>query len=186
MLETDKIGQSSSDFDNVCDNITRLVCGMNVCKANKLVIGTCDPTRLQPMRSFPFLVSPNDIPYYKIVQIKNSVRAQTQEFFRLQQIARTSYKELLGNSDLISEFEHSCNGFTFVQSLNSPLITPDAFRMHARNIPAKEAHRNFIASMKRAFSSSQLRLRSSVDLQQRRVCHDTWEDAVTTIRSCLY
>lgn len=139
VLATDEIGQSSSDFDSVCDNITRFICGINVYKANKLVIGTYDPTQLQPIHGFPFLVSPNVIPCYKIVQIKNSVQAQNQEFFRLQQIARTSYKELLENPDLINEFEHLCDGFTFVQSWNSPLITPDTFHIYARNIPAKEA-----------------------------------------------
>ena len=44
VLVTDEIGQSSSDFNSVCDNITRLICGINVCKANKLVIRTYDPT----------------------------------------------------------------------------------------------------------------------------------------------
>ena len=84
VLATDEIRQSSSNFDNVCDNIIRLICGANVHKANKLVIGTHDPTQLQPVRGFPFLVSPNVISCYKIAQIKNSARAQNQELFRVQ------------------------------------------------------------------------------------------------------
>ena len=39
--------------------------------------------------------------------------------------------------------------------------------------------------MKRTFSSSQLRLQSSIDLQRRRFSHEEWGDAVTTIRSFL-
>eukprot|EP00957_Ditylum_brightwellii_P062203 4720699-Ditylum_brightwellii.AAC.1 len=34
VLATDEIGQCSSDFDNVCDNIIRILCGTNVHKAN--------------------------------------------------------------------------------------------------------------------------------------------------------
>ena len=66
VLATDEIGQSSSEFDNVCDNIIRIICAANVHKANKLVIGTYDPTQLQPARGFPFLVSPNIISCYKL------------------------------------------------------------------------------------------------------------------------
>ena len=76
MLATDEIDQSSAEFGSVCDNIIRLLCGINIYKGNKLEIGTYDPTQLQPINGHPFLVSPNLIPCYKIVQIKNSVRTQ--------------------------------------------------------------------------------------------------------------
>ena len=88
MFATDEIGQSSAQFDNICDNIIRLLCGVNIYKGNKLEVSTYDPTQLQPIRGHPFLVSPNVIPCYKIVQIKHSVRAQNPDFFRIQQIAR--------------------------------------------------------------------------------------------------
>jgi hypothetical protein len=152
IFATDKIGQSSAQFDNICDNIIRLLCGVNIYKGNKLEVSTYDPTQLQPIRGHPFLVSPNVIPCYKIVQIKHSVRAQNPDFFRIQQIARKNYKELLENPQLIAEFEQLCDGFTFVPSWDSPLITHDTFRIYARNIPAKEASRNFVTSVKRKFT----------------------------------
>ena len=42
MFATDEIGQSSAQFDSICDNIIRLICGINIYKENKLEIGTYD------------------------------------------------------------------------------------------------------------------------------------------------
>ena len=82
-----------------------------------------------------------------------------------------NYKELLENPQLIAEFEQLCDGFTFVPSWDSLLITHDTFRIYARNIPAKEASWNFVTSVKRKFTQEQLRLRSSIYLQRRRFSH---------------
>ena len=81
IFAVDELGQSSAQFDNVTDNILRVACGVNIHKANKLIIGTYDPTQLQPIKGHPFLVSPNIIPCYNIVPITTSVRAQDQDFF---------------------------------------------------------------------------------------------------------
>ena len=43
----DKIGQTPAEFDNVIDNIFKIVCGMNVQKVNKFMLATYDPTHLQ-------------------------------------------------------------------------------------------------------------------------------------------
>ena len=56
------------------------------------------PTQLQPIRGYPFMVFPCVIPFYKIIPIKNSVRAQDDKSFRIQQIDRNSYKRLIENS----------------------------------------------------------------------------------------
>ena len=71
-------------------------------------------TQLQPIIGRLFLVSPCVIPHYKISPIKTSVHAQDDTFFRIQCIARDSYKELIDNSQLIDEFEQIYEGFTFV------------------------------------------------------------------------
>ena len=42
----------------------------------KSLLATYNPTQLRPIRVHPFLVSPCVIPCYKIIPIKNSVRAQ--------------------------------------------------------------------------------------------------------------
>ena len=46
VIVTDEIGQSSAQFDSVCDNIILLLCGVNLFKVNKLRVGECDPTQL--------------------------------------------------------------------------------------------------------------------------------------------
>ena len=96
MISNDKIGQTPAKFDNVIDNIFKVVCGMNVQKEEKNLLETCNPTQLQPIRGRSFLVSPCVIPCYKIIPIKNSVRSQDDNF-RIQHIARKSYKELIDN-----------------------------------------------------------------------------------------
>ena len=92
MIANDEIGQTFSKFDNVIDNIFKVVCGMNVQKANTFILATYDPKQLQPIRGRPFQVSLCVIPCYKIISIKNSVRAQGDNCFRIQHIARKSYK----------------------------------------------------------------------------------------------
>ena len=59
------------------------------------------------------------------------------KFFRIQQISRNSYKELIYNSQLIDEFERIYKVFTFVDYWDDPEITPETFRIYARYVPAK-------------------------------------------------
>ena len=106
MISNDKIGQTPAKFDNVIDNIFKVVCGMNVHKEEKNLLETCNPTQLQPIRGRSFMVSPCVIPCYKIIPIKNSVSAQDY-FFRITQISRNSYKELIDNPQLIDGFNGS-------------------------------------------------------------------------------
>ena len=69
----DEIGQKNAELDNVIDNLSRLVSNNNVYMGGKLLIGTYDPTQLQPISGRPLLTSPNVIPCYKIVLISTSV-----------------------------------------------------------------------------------------------------------------
>ena len=69
---------------------------------------------------------------------QNSIRAQDYNFFRIQYISRKVIK-LIGNSKLIDKFERICEVFTFVYAWNYPQMTPEKFRIYARNVPAKEA-----------------------------------------------
>ena len=185
IIANDEIGQSPAEFDSVCDNVLRLLCGYNIYKARKLVIATYDPTQLQPIKSQPLLVSPNIIPCYKIIQIRHSVRTQNHNFYRLQQIARMNYKELNDNADVINEFEQLCEGFTYVESWDDPKITPDTFRIYARNIPAKEASRNFVESVKRIYNKEEYIIRQSIDLQRQRYSHQDWTAATSETKNFL-
>ena len=59
---------------------------------------------------------------------KNSIRAQDDYFFRIQHIARNSYKELIDNSQFIESFERLCEGFTFLYLWDGPEISPETFQ----------------------------------------------------------
>ena len=83
-------------------------------------------------------MSPCIIQCYKIIPIKNYVRAQDDNFFRIPQIDRNSFKELIDNPKLIENFERLCEGLAFVDSWIDPNITPEMFRIYDRNVPAKK------------------------------------------------
>ena len=122
MIFDEKIGQTPAKFDNMIDNIFKVVFGMNVHKGNKFLLATYDPTQLQPIRGSQFLVPPRVIPCCKNMLIKNSVCAQDDNVCRVQRIFRNSYEELIDNSHITDEFERLCKGFTFVGSWDDPKI----------------------------------------------------------------
>ena len=51
MVTNDKIVQTPAEFDNVIDNIFKVVCGMNVHKGNKILLTTYNPTEIHAMRA---------------------------------------------------------------------------------------------------------------------------------------
>ena len=50
VIANDEIGQSSAQFDNVVDNILKLICHINAYKGNKLNFAAYDPAKLQLMK----------------------------------------------------------------------------------------------------------------------------------------
>ena len=46
MISIDKIGQTPAKFDNVIDNIFKVVFSINVHKGNKFLLETYDPTQI--------------------------------------------------------------------------------------------------------------------------------------------
>ena len=46
LIANEDIGQTPAEFDNVIDNIFKVVCGMNVHKGNKFLLATYDQTKL--------------------------------------------------------------------------------------------------------------------------------------------
>lgn len=183
MFASDEIGQRSAEFDDVIDTICRHVRGANVYKGGIMEIATFDPTQLQPIRGKPFLVSPNILPCFNIVQIKHSVRAQDSNFYRLQEIARMSYRELENNPELIEEFKELCDGFTFVDSWADEKITPETFRIYARQIPAKQASKDFIESVKQHYPDCLER--KAIDSEKRRYSNQEWRSASPTTITAL-
>ena len=105
MIDNDKIGQTSAKFDNVIDNIFKVVCGIIAHKGNKFIFSTYDPAQLQTIRGRPLLVSPCDIPCYKIILLNNLVRTQDDNFSGFNRLIEKNHKELIDNSQMIDEFE---------------------------------------------------------------------------------
>ena len=70
MIKLDKKAKT----DNGIDNIFRLVTNNNACMWGKQLIGTCNPTQLQPINGRPLLNSLNIIPCYEVVPISTSIR----------------------------------------------------------------------------------------------------------------
>ena len=68
---------------------------MNVHKGKIFLLATYDPTQLQPIRGRPFLVSPCVIPCCKIIPVKNSVRAQDDNFSGFNILLEKVIKNLL-------------------------------------------------------------------------------------------
>ena len=182
---SDEIGQRSAEFDDVIDSICRIVRRLNVYKGNILEIATFDPTQLQPIKGKPFLISPNVIPSYKIVQINHSVRAQDETFYRIQQISRMNYKEFHLNPELLDEFERLCNNFTFVDSWTNSAITPSTFRIYSKQIPAKQASKDFIISVKAHIPVTERKEKKAIDLEKRRFSNQDWTQASSQIISHL-
>ena len=89
----------------------------------KILLETYNLTQLQPIRGCQFLFSPCVIPYYKIIPLI-FLFAHKMTIFKIQQIAKTIYKELIENSQLIDEFEWICKNFTFVDLWHDPDINP--------------------------------------------------------------
>ena len=89
MVANGEIGQTPTRFDNVIDNIFKVVCVINVQKENKFRLAIYDPTQFQPIRGHPSMVSPCVIPCYNITPIKNSVRAQDDNFSGFNRLLET-------------------------------------------------------------------------------------------------
>ena len=89
MIANEKIGQTPAEFDNLIDNTFKVVCGMNFRKGNQFIFATSDPTKLQSIRGRLFMVYSCGIPCYKIIPIKNSFRAENDNF--------SGYKRLIEN-----------------------------------------------------------------------------------------
>ena len=79
MVADEKIGQATTKFDNVIDNIFKFVSGMNIQKG-KNILATYDQTQLQPITGRLFSGAP--LCYYMLQNYshKNSVCAQDDNF----------------------------------------------------------------------------------------------------------
>lgn len=183
---SDEKSQHSSEISHVFDLICRKIRLQNLLFGGILEICTMDNSQLQPVNGRPFLSSANVIPCYKMINICKSVRASGDEqFFRLQQLSRMNYSVFRDRPELIDEFKLLCNGFTFVDCWNDPLITPSTFRVYPKQVPAKEASRYFLSSVVLSISSNERSLAKSSDFEKRRQSRRDWVHASESTSNIL-
>ena len=89
--------------------------------------------------------------------------------------------EIIDNSQLIDEFERLYKGFKFVDSWDDPEIIPEMFRIYARNVPVKEASRNFIYCIEILHSKINRNQRKSIYLQRCMYSNQEWSPLISTL-----
>ena len=74
--------------------------------------------------------------------------ASDSTFLRIQNIARMNYRRFETHPELVDEFVTPCsNHFSFVDTWEDSLILPSTMRLYSKKIPAREASRQFVASV---------------------------------------
>ena len=91
MIDNDKIGQTPAKFDNVIDNIFKVVFVINYHKGDKFLLAPYDPTQLQPIRGRTVWCPPVLFHVTKLF-LSKFLSAHKMIIFRIQQIDRNSYK----------------------------------------------------------------------------------------------
>jgi predicted GIY-YIG superfamily endonuclease len=164
----DEMGQISDTLLSILDIILRKIRNSNIYMGGVLIIYSMDHTQIQPINGRPFLTSCHVIPCFQAVTLKHSVRASNDlDFVRIQTIARMNYKKFELDPNLVDEFITLCSdSFTFVDSWESDKILPSTMRLFSKKIPAREASRQFVASVKRQVASNEYIERLAEDLEK--------------------
>ena len=77
ILFCDEIGQVSAEFSSSIDIGLRRVSNNNIVLGGLLIIGTIEHTQIQPIERRLFLTSSHVIPCFRMVELKHSVRANS-------------------------------------------------------------------------------------------------------------
>ena len=152
-----------------------------------LLIGTLDHTQIQSLHSRPFLTSSNLIPCFKMIALRNSVRAANDPiFYRIQEIARYDHNKLKNHPELIDEFISLCSDYlTFVDDWNDNRIPPSTIRLYSKKVPAKEAAKQFSERVRRFYNNEDLRERESNDIEKSRYSQQDWYTASDSTSNIL-
>ena len=88
IIFNDEIGQVSAEFLSSIDITLRRVRNNNIFLGGLLIIGTIDHKQIQPIEGKLFLTSCHIIPYFRIVELKHSAKANGDPFWqRIQESA---------------------------------------------------------------------------------------------------
>ena len=174
----DELGQLSAEFVSAIGLILRKVRGVCSMFGGVLLIGTLDHTQIQPWECVPFLTSTQIIPNFVMVGLRHSVRTNNEQAQRMQTIARENYHVLSQNPDMIDEFIRlASDNFTFVDSWESPFITPCTFRVYSKRVPVVEAGKIYIQRVLSLISPENLRRQDAVDVSKMINARIDWTDA---------
>ena len=136
----DEIGQVSAEIFSCINIILRRVRNNNIFLGGLVIIGTIDHTQIQPIEGRQFLTSSHIILCFRMVELKHSVRANSEHSWQhIQVIAQFSNNILFSNTHLKHEFINLVSQHcTFVSDWNSNLITSSTIRLYARKKRAKK------------------------------------------------
>ena len=183
----DEMGQVSSEFLATFDIILRKIRNSNIYMGGVLFIFSMDHTQIQPIEGHPFLTSCHIIPCYKMILLKNSVRAHNDlNFKRIQEIARFNYKKIEKNPELIDEFITLCSeNFTFIERWDDDRILPSTMRLYSKRVPAREASQQFVERVERQINIQDRLEKIAEDVVKSRFSHQDWTPAPTSISTQL-
>ena len=183
VLICDELGQTSAEFWATIDIILRRIRNTNIYLGGVLIIGTIDHTQIQPIEGRPFLTATHMLSCWRMIALRNSIRASTDlNFQRIQEIARKSHRELKENMHLVDEMiALSSQHLTFVTDWNDPKIDPQAMRLYSKKIPAKEAARDFENRVRVHVNPYELRKRIAEDVEKPRYSQMQWSKARDSI-----
>ena len=179
VIGSDEIGQLDDAFMGVVDIIFRQIRGSDLYHGGMKILGTLDHTQIQPVQGRPFLTSIHLLTSFKVCELETSVRASNDENWqRIQEIARFSYRKLQSYPNLIDEFITllSENG-TFVDEWIDNKIKPHTFRVYSRKVPVRAAAKQFIERVRRQIDTKLVRERNAQDVEKGRYSHAEWQAA---------
>ena len=97
-----------------------------------------------------------------------------------------NYRNFERNPELVNEFVTLCsNNITFVDSWEDPCILPSTMRLYSKKIPAREASRQFVASVRRSVNNNEYIERKSEDVEKSMYLHQDWVTASETTSTIL-
>ena len=127
ILFCDEIGQVSAEFLFSIIIVLRGVRNNIIFLGGLLIFGTIDHTKIQPIKDRPFLTSSHIIPFFRMVELKHSVGANSDPSWQhIQEIAHFLNKILSSYTHLKHEFQNLVSQHcTFVSDWDSYLIQLD-------------------------------------------------------------
>ena len=172
VLFIDEMGQVSAQQIAIIEIILRYFRKSQIAFGGVLIIGTMDPTQIQPINQLPFLTSTMVLTCFQAVELIHSVRAHGDpDFQRLQTLTRMDPFVLKQDIELKDEFFNLANKIlTYVPNSEDNHIHPNMMRVFSRKRPAQEALNDYRDSIILQLSTDNIpfRISNSRDSQRTR------------------